>query len=36
VLVGPEGGKLTSVASPDQEPDLQQTEQGINAALSNS
>jgi protein-disulfide isomerase len=36
VLVGPKGGKLTSVASPDQEPNLQQTEQGIKAALANS
>lgn len=36
VLVGPTGGKLTSVADPSVEPNLQQTEQALNAALANS
>jgi protein-disulfide isomerase len=36
VLVGPTGGKLTSVADPSVEPNLQQTEQALDAALSNS
>jgi hypothetical protein len=36
VLVGPAGGKLTSVASPSVEPSLQQTEQGLDAALANT
>ncbi|HZT93940.1 MAG TPA: thioredoxin domain-containing protein [Gaiellaceae bacterium] len=34
VLVGHRGGKLTSVAPPAQEPDLQETETAINRALS--
>jgi protein-disulfide isomerase len=34
VLVGHTGGKLTSVAPPAREPDLQQTETAINRALS--
>ena len=36
VLVGPTGGKLTSVADPSVEPNLQQTEQALEAALANS
>ena len=36
VLVGPTGGKLTSVADPAHEPTLQQTEQALDAALANS
>lgn len=35
VLVGPTGGKLTSVAPPSDEPTLQQTEEALDAALSN-
>ena len=36
VLVGPTGGKLTSVADPSLEPNLQQTEQALDAALANA
>jgi protein-disulfide isomerase len=36
VLVGPTGGKLTSVADPSVEPNLQQTEQALDAALANA
>ena len=35
VLVGATGGKLTSVADPSVEPNLQQTEQALDAALAN-
>jgi protein-disulfide isomerase len=36
VLVGPEGGKVTTVSAPDREPTLQETEQALDAALANS
>ena len=36
VLVGTTGGKLTSVGPAGREPDLQETEQGIDAALANT
>lgn len=36
VFVGPKGGKLLRVGSAGTEPNLQQTEQAINAALANS
>jgi hypothetical protein len=36
VFVGPKGGKLVRVGSAGTEPNLQQTEQAINAALANS
>jgi protein-disulfide isomerase len=36
VLVGPVGGKLQSVGTAGREPTLQETEQGLDAALANS